>query len=247
MFGRRLHTVSMHTERFSAEIEQQGWSVIESGVDERTLAQLEAEIAPLVADAADRGGVRNLLADSAAVAALGQSGPLRALATSVLGEQCGVVRVIYFDKTPETNWRVIWHQDLTIAVQREHPTPGYGPWSQKAGVVHVQPPVDVLERMLAVRLHLDDCDTDNGPVRVIPGSHRDGRLSPNAIDEWKARDTAVECHARRGGVLAFRPLLLHASSQARVPRHRRVLHFEYAAADLPTGVQWHSWIGVSAD
>lgn len=235
----------MNTEQFATEIEQHGWAVIEDVLDEITLSEMEHSITPFVLDSSGRGGVRNLLEDSAEVAALGRSGPLRALASSVLGAQCGVVRVIYFDKTPDTNWRVIWHQDLTIAVQNEHATPGYGAWSQKAGVVHVQPPTDVLERMLAVRLHLDDCDGDNGPVRVIPGSHRDGRLSPEQIDAWKARETAHECHARRGGVLAFRPLLLHASSQARVPRHRRVLHFEYAAADLPPGLEWHSWIGPS--
>jgi ectoine hydroxylase-related dioxygenase (phytanoyl-CoA dioxygenase family) len=155
--------------------------------------------------------------------------------------------VIYFDKTPDTNWRVVWHQDLSIAVAQEVSAPGYGPWSEKDGVVHVHPPSSVLEQMLAVRVHLDDCDATNGPVRVLSGSHRSGRMTPAEIDKWKAGATPTECHARRGGVLAFRPLVLHASSPALSPKHRRVIHFEFAAAALADGVHWHSWVGADAD
>lgn len=233
----------MDPSAFAQKIDIHGWAVEDRVINEATLVRVENDIAPIVTESADRGGVRNLLDSSTAVVDLAQSNTLRALASAVLGKDCAVVRVIYFDKTPDTNWRVVWHQDLTIAVKSKHATPGYGPWSEKAGVVHVQPPAAILEQMLAVRVHLDDCDSDNGPVRVIPGSHRAGRLSPEQIDEWKDRVVAQECLALRGDVVAFRPLLLHASSPARTPRHRRVLHFEYSSATLPPELKWHAWIG----
>ncbi len=143
------------------------------------------------------------------------------LAECVLGPECFAVRGILFDKTPTTNWKVVWHQDLSIAVRERRDVPGFGPWSEKAGVTHVQAPANLLARMLAVRVHLDACAADNGPVRVLPGSHREGRLSSNAIEHWKTTTEPVTCVVPRGGLLAFRPLLLHASSPALHPFHRR--------------------------
>lgn len=108
----------------------------------------------------------------------------------------------------------------------------------KDGVPHVLPPMAILEAMLAVRIHLDDCDAANGPVRVIPGSHRGGRLDDRAIEDWKARGPELVCELPRGGALLMRPLLLHASAKAATPRRRRVIHIEYAAAELPHPLAW---------
>ncbi|MEJ7813176.1 MAG: phytanoyl-CoA dioxygenase family protein [Gemmatimonadaceae bacterium] len=208
------------------------------------LSQLEAdvllgELEPLARAADGRGGVRHLLRRSLGVRRLASSGPIRALAEAILGPHCVAVRAILFDKTPAANWKVAWHQDVTVAVRVRRPAPGFGPWSEKEGVTHVQAPAEVLEGMVALRVHLDDCGPDNGPVRVVPGSHRAGRLSAEAAKSWQARAAPVECLAARGGVLAMRPLLLHASSPARVPAHRRVVHIEYAEGPLPGGLEWH--------
>ncbi len=108
----------------------------------------------------------------------------------------------------------------------------------KTGVQHVQPPVAILERMLTVRVHLDDCDAENGPLRMLPGSHAAGVLSPGEIRAWRHRTAVVECIVPAGGALLMRPLVLHASSASIVPRHRRVIHIEYAAAELPGGLRW---------
>jgi ectoine hydroxylase-related dioxygenase (phytanoyl-CoA dioxygenase family) len=129
---------------------------------------------------------------------------------------------------------VPWHQDLTIAVQERLEVPGYGPWTVKAGVAHVQPPVAVLERMVAVRLHLDDCGAENGPVRVLRGSHRLGRMAAAPMDAGEE----VVCTVGRGGVVLMRPLLWHASSPAVSVAHRRVIHVEFAAAELAGGLRW---------
>jgi ectoine hydroxylase-related dioxygenase (phytanoyl-CoA dioxygenase family) len=138
---------------------------------------------------------------------------------------------------------VPWHQDLTIAVRERREAAGFGPWSVKDGVVHVQPPDEVIARMLAVRIHLDDADAKNGALRVIPGSHREGRLSAEAIGLWTTTCEGVTIDAPAGSALLMRPHLLHASSAAERPSQRRVIHLEYAAERLPFGLEWNEMVG----
>jgi len=164
---------------------------------------------------------------------------IRALVEPLLGRAAFPVRSILFDKRMGANWKVPWHQDLTIAVRKKIDVTGFGPWSTKAGVVHVQPPASILENMLAVRIHLDDCGQSNGPIRVIPGSHRLGRLTTDEILRISAQP-AVCCTVAEGGVMLMRPLLVHASSACREPRHRRVIHLEFASCPLPGGLEWFS-------
>jgi hypothetical protein len=184
-------------------------------------------------------GIRDLLRRVPAVRELAESPTVRALVDPVLGTGVRPVRGIFFDKAPGANWKVPWHQDLTVAVRERRAAEGFGPWSVKEGGPHVQPPVEVLERMLAVRLHLDDCGPDNGPLQVLPGTHRLGRLGAERITELTAEREAVTCAVPVGGALLMRPLLLHRSSAAVSPRHRRVVHIEFAAGELPAGLEWH--------
>lgn len=151
----------------------------------------------------------------------------------MVGQRYFPVRGLLFDKTPESNWKVPWHQDLSIAVAARVEAPGFGPWSVKDGVVHVQPPVEVLETMITLRLHLDDCGPDNGPLRVLPGTHALGKVAapPENVSE-------VVCCLPAGGALLMRPLLLHASSPAVAPGRRRVIHLEFASGALPGGLEW---------
>jgi ectoine hydroxylase-related dioxygenase (phytanoyl-CoA dioxygenase family) len=224
---------------FQNSIATRGWAVTDAVVDSAELAELRDHVAPFAR--AGRGGARNLL-DDPSIAALAAAPALRRFAASVLGESSFAVRALLFDKTPDANWKVIWHQDLTIAVQHRVDLPGYGPWTEKAGIPHVQPPTAVLEQMLAIRLHLDPCGPDNGPVRVIDGTHRLGRLAPDGIERLRAERLESECIAAEGAVLAFRPLLLHASSSAKHAGHRRVIHIEYAARQLTHPLEWHRQI-----
>ncbi len=156
----------------------------------------------------------------------------------VLGPGAFAVRVIYFDKLPGANWKVPWHQDQTIAVKHRIDVPGFGPWSVKEGVPHVEPPTSVLEHMLTVRIHLDDCTEDNGPLRVIPGSHQLGRLTPDDARGQLDKHGEMVCAVKSGGVVLMRPMLLHASSPCVSPKHRRVIHIEFAAVKLPGGLEW---------
>lgn len=183
-------------------------------------------------------GHRQLMRRVPAVAALAVSTKILNLVAAVLGEGAFPVRSIFFDKTPEANWLVPWHQDLTIAVDRQTNIPGYGPWSTKDGVAHVQPPTELLESMVTLRLHLDDCGEPSGALRIIPESHLSGRLNASQIAEMRSRRSEVLCAARAGDALLMRPLLLHSSAEAVSPIHRRIIHLEYAGCRLPAGLQW---------
>jgi ectoine hydroxylase-related dioxygenase (phytanoyl-CoA dioxygenase family) len=226
---------------FANQVAASGFAIIPGVLGHDDLALLERLFPP---SSSDSGGLRNLL-DIDGIAELAESDPIRSLVDPILGRDAFPVRGILFDKTPAANWKVSWHQDLTIAVKQRSDAPGYGPWSEKAGVVHVQPPVAVLERMLAVRLHLDDSGTGNGPLRVLPGSHRAGALRDADIPLWRSRGVEQMCLALRGGVLLMRPLLLHASSPAVEPQHRRVIHLEFASCELAPGLDWR-WAGRGA-
>lgn len=160
---------------------------------------------------------------------------IRRLVEAEIGRSAVPIRGILFDKSPDANWNLGWHQDKKIAVKRRVDASGYFAWSEKEGVVHCQAPRDLLEQCLAVRIHLDPCGLDNGPLRVIPGSHRFGVLK--SVEQEKFKEP-VTCVCEAGDAILMKPLTLHASSKAESPRHRRVIHIEYCAADLPTGLEW---------
>ena len=181
-------------------------------------------------------GTRDLLDDGwcASVAAVLRSS--ESLASVLAGSVA--VQCTYFDKSSSVNWLVPIHQDLSIPVQEHVAHPELRGWAKKEGFIFVQPPPTVLERLVAVRLHLDDSGSDNGPLRVVPGSHRPGRLPASeqlALREGKGE---VTCAVARGGVVAMKPLLLHASSKSSNPRPRRVLHYLYGPRELPFGLRW---------
>ena len=182
-------------------------------------------------------GIRNLLNVVPFTRDLANSSACRSIVEPILGHEARVVRGIYFDKHKGANWKVAWHQDMTIAVREPIDVDGYGPWSIKAGIHHVQPPTSVLENMLTLRIHLDQADETNGALRVLPGTHRHRRLDASQIDHWK-QQKPVTCAVRKGGALLMRPLLLHSSIAAINPGHRRVLHFEYSSIELPCGLKW---------
>jgi len=218
----------------AAAIARDGWCRMAGTVPCELLDAIVSEMREIGASA----GVRNLFQRSASSIALAAHPAVRALPEALLGGHAFVVRAILFDKTADTNWKVPWHQDRTIAVRNRCDHPGFGPWSTKDGVVHVEPPASVLERMVTVRVHIDDCGPDNGPLRVLPGTHRLGRLDAPSIEHAKATIPESICTVARGGIIAFAPLLLHASSPALVPEHRRVVHLEFAADPLPEGLDW---------
>ncbi len=183
--------------------------------------------------------IRNLLDVVAEVRDVVSSAAVRNLIEPALRPDAFVVRAILFDKTPEANWKVAWHQDVSIAAKERVEAPGFGPWSVKAGVIHVRPPVEVLQGMVTLRIHLDDCDESNGALQVVPGSHRCGFLDAKDIQACRGSSDIRLCCVPTGGAMLMRPLIAHASSPGTSPSRRRVIHLEWAANPLPQPLQWH--------
>ena len=225
-------------------IELCGYAVIPSVIDDDTRSQLIADLNEAIATnkSERRPGLRNLLSISPRCREVSRANSLRVLIEAILGPSATVVRGIYFDKHREANWKVAWHQDLTIAVKQKVEIEGFGPWSQKGGITHVQPPASLLEQMLTVRLHLDETDLTNGALRVVPGTHRLGRLSAEDIQAHLRGMKVDVCEVPNGGVMLMRPLLMHSSSTSLLLRRRRVIHLEYCAAQLPPGLEWYETV-----
>lgn len=186
---------------------------------------------------AGRSGVR-LFGQGELEKLLSAEGGLGRLAADELGQAARPVRAIMFDKTDHANWVVGWHQDRTIAVRARADLAGYGPWSLKAGVVHVEPPFDVIARMVTLRAHLDDCDSDNAPLLIVPGSHRLGRIPAEDMEAVAFRYGYVAGLAKAGDVWLYATSIVHASERASAPRRRRVLQVDYSSAELPPPLQW---------
>ena len=206
---------------------------------ELTHQQCDLLAAAIPAATAGRGGVRGLV-DHPSVLQLLTHHQLGRYLWSMVGRDLVAVKATLFDKTMGSNWRVQWHQDRVIAIRERMDVVGYGPWTVKAGVSHVEPPAAVLDQMLAVRVYLDECSADNGALRVIPGTHSLGKLSADALLHCVDEGRSVELPVRKGGLLLMRPLLVHASSPSVAPDHRRVLHIELAPIEAISPLQWHT-------
>jgi ectoine hydroxylase-related dioxygenase (phytanoyl-CoA dioxygenase family) len=184
-------------------------------------------------------GARNILDRWPAVLRVIDQPELLAALRDVLGDGFGLVRVLYFDKPPGESWALPWHKDLAIAVRdNRRPSAHFDRPTTKYGVPHVEAPTWLLERMLTARLHLDEVTDENGPLRVLPGSHRDGKAGAGNGNE-------VRIVCGRGDVLLMRPLLSHGSGHSLdgTTRHRRVSHFEFSPVrELPDGYEWHTFI-----
>ena len=163
---------------------------------------------------------------------LGSDGSIGRCAGAILGAAARPVRAILFDKTADNNWAVPWHQDRTIAVRARREVPDFGPWSVKAGVVHVEPPFEIIAGMITIRAHLDDCGEDNAPLLIAPGSHRVGRVTATRAAEVACELGQATCVAAAGDLWVYATSIVHASERAQTPRRRRVLHVDYANRGL---------------
>jgi ectoine hydroxylase-related dioxygenase (phytanoyl-CoA dioxygenase family) len=156
----------------------------------------------------------------------------------VLGEACQPVRAIHFDKTPDTNWSLAWHQDRTIAVAKRIDVDGFSPWTVKSGILHVAPPFDLLASMVTLRVHLDPVAPTNAPLLIAPGSHQFGRIPEAEIPDVVRQCGTFACLAEAGDIWLYATPILHASETALKPAHRRVLQADFAAGELPDGLKW---------
>lgn len=234
-------------EEYAAFFRDQGYAIAKTVLDQGRTEVMKGAIESIpdgeaVRRKRDVYGVRHLLETSPEVRELAGSREVRQYVEPILGAGCFATRAVFFDKVPQANWNLGWHQDSVIAVRESKEVPGFSAWVNKAGVWQVQPPAEVLARMVAIRISLDDCGPENGPLRILPGSHRSGWVE-DQIDEWKQRASEVVCCVPAGGIVVMCPLTLHASSKAVLPTHRRVIHIEFAADELPNGLEWNQRVG----
>ena len=183
-------------------------------------------------------GVHNLL-DRPLIRELACSEPVRRLAVAVLGEECFAVRGIFLNRPSDSVCATPFHQNLTIEVTKRCNAPGFSRWTVMCGVQLVQAPASLLRRMVSLTLHLDESTSYDGPLKVFLGSHLNGDLSEQAIERVVKEEHPAECLVNVGGALVTKPLLVRGSTAAANPRHRRVIEIDYAAEELPYGLEWH--------
>jgi len=230
----------MPVERFDCDtMKQRGFAIASDVVG----SVLRDQLLPLFEAEDVRAGKRVGLS-SEAIRMAATSDPVRTIVRAVLGDNAFAVKATLFDKQPSANWLVPWHQDVMVPVRERVAAEGFDAWSEKDGVVHVRPPVSVLESMLAIRLDLDGSTTATGSLRVLPGTHAHGVLAEDAIRRAQEEGEEFDGQVAPLGALIMRPLLLHASSRAKDPGHRRIVHLEFANCELPGGVQWFDRLAV---
>jgi ectoine hydroxylase-related dioxygenase (phytanoyl-CoA dioxygenase family) len=234
-----MFTSSERTSRVASlafEPQSRGFWIEDNVLSDRECDDL-IEAAPPSLQGRSRAGARHLMSIPAIEAAAKDERLIR-IARRGLGDGAVPFRATLFDKSARANWLVVWHQDTALPLEGRNDSAEWGPWSLKAGVLYARAPAWALSRVLALRIHLDASTSDNGPLRVIPGSHLAGILSDDKIHDLARTQETLEALAQRGGVLAMRPLLVHSSSKARSGQPRRVLHLEYAESlDLGPGLR----------
>ena len=241
------HTIHESSDAQVQQFEESGFTLFPDVFSEKTLSEIcqHLESAPGTgaphASVGQVYAIRDVFAQYPLMLELAAAAPLHDIPALLSGGQTRPTKATYFDKRPEANWTLPLHQDLTITLANHADIPGYTHWSVKAGAPHVQPPVSILESIVALRIHLDDCPVENGALEVVPGSHRYGRIGAPALREMSQSGAAVSCPAQKGDVLAMRPLLVHGSRKALAPVRRRVLHLEYCATRLAEPLRWPEW------
>jgi len=213
--------------------ENQGFAIFPPGLNQSEINRLLAELSCLVPPAG-KAGIRHVL-QLPSVSSVAHDSRFLGIAKDVLGEKAFPFRATFFDKSPERNWLIAWHQDTALPLRERRDVTGWGPWSRKDGVTYAHAPAEALRQIVALRIHCDESNLQNGPLRVLPGTHAMGVLSDDEIHRISTEIVEVRCSVSRGGVLAMRPLLIHSSSKSESKLARRVLHIEYASGPTIAG------------
>lgn len=223
-----------------------GFSVVPRVIDPATIVFLREEFERLAPDFASHRngaafGMRGVSGKSELVREISLSETLKNHVISAIGAKARPVRTIFFDKTSAANWPLPWHQDRVIALAERHNIIGYNKWTLKNDVTHVEPPLTILQQIATVRIHLDDCDENNGALQVVAGWH--DRLYPSkTLATLRGSDQVETLCANAGDAILMRPLTPHSSDKTISDRRRRVLHIEYCSAELPAPLTWREII-----
>lgn len=232
----------MNLDHHKNSIQENGFTVINNVFSEEEIKKIGEIIQNIDTSketfrkSEDLFAIRQFLKEIPQVRELVFNENIKNIITEIFGEKYFVVKSIYFDKPERSNWYVAYHQDLTISVDKKKDLPGFGPWTTKQNQFAVQPPIDILENIFTIRIHLDDTDEYNGALKVIPKSHAKGIYRPETID-WSV-ETETICRVHKGGIMLMKPLLLHGSSRTTNGKKRRVIHIEFSDRQLPEELKW---------
>ena len=221
------------------DFRQDGYVIIPGVLTEEKIVELKTKIQQLVNDNSAYG-IRQLDRQIPAISRLAYSSSIIQHINFYSDCRLKLVKAVYFNKTLQNNWFVSWHQDKTICVREKIETPGFINWTVKQGVAHVQPTLDIMRKIVTLRLHLDRADRNNGALQVIPQSHH-RILDPHEIEQIRTASTPQICEVEAGDALIMSPLTLHSSLKSRVSSNninRAIVHLEYSTAKLPNNLQW---------
>lgn len=224
------------------ELTENGFTTIENIYSEKEVEQILFTIdqadknKDTFRKSADLFAIRQFLKEIPEATNLVFNDNLNNVIKQLFGENYFVVKSIYFDKPESSNWYVSYHQDLTISVDQKVELENFGPWTVKQNQFAVQPPINILENIFTIRIHLDDTDENNGALRVIPKSHSKKIYRPETID-WST-ETETTCNVSKGGIMIMKPLILHSSSRTTNNKKRRVIHIEFSNQELPAELKW---------
>ena len=220
------------------ELQLFGFAEISTLVDSQTLDQMIAALKVSQQNTTSGcAGICNLL-DIPCAAELASSGAVRMVAEAVLGSKCFAVGGTFSDEGPDGKGG--WHQDTLIAVRERREAPGFDEWSEQSGIHYVRPPSEVLQRMISIRLNLNACGEKSGLFQMLSASHRQGVLTSEEIQKKAAMDEhfAITGPVVRGGMLAFKPLLIHTSTPVSPTAFPQTLQLDFAGDPLPHGMNW---------
>lgn len=229
-------------ETYKSHIEKYGFSVINRVFSDEEVEQIIHILNQIDTSrenfrkSQDLFAIRQFLKEIPEIKNLIFNDNIKRIVKEIFGEKYFVVKSIYFDKPETSNWYVAYHQDLTISVDKKLELSGFGPWTTKQNQFAVQPPLNVLENIYTIRIHLDDTDENNGALKVISRSHAKGIYRPETID-WTV-ETEEICNVNSGGVMLMKPLTLHGSNRTTNGKKRRVIHIEFSDMELPEVLQW---------
>lgn len=212
----------------TARLEADGWFWFREALSEAELTALERVCALDNAPGLRIAGAPDVVAALASIDRL----------ASRLLPGARPVRMVAFDKSEARSWSLPWHQDRVVAVRERVEAPGFFNWTRKSGVWHVEPPIDLLERMLLLRVHLDSADAGSGCLEIATGSHSGGMIANDRAEGVASAAVTEQCIAERGDVLAAKALILHRSGASHSSASRRAIRIDYSADRLPAPLEW---------
>lgn len=167
--------------------EFEGYAIIPDAIETEKLVGVAADFAR-ANDKRSRAGIRHAMS-FASVAKITRDPKILRIAAQILSGDAVPFRATLFDKSPKSNWLIVWHQDTALPLKWRHDLLGWGAWSIKDGVNYAHAPAEILSQIIALRIHLDDSTLENGPLRVLPGTHRLGLLTDDRFSRSRANRT----------------------------------------------------------